>query len=98
MALATRCPHCQTTFRVANDQLKLHAGLVRCGSCHQTFNGIEHLVPPDQALRPATPAAPATPVVPPAAPAAPAAAHTVIAANAPAAFAAPLTRLHLPNR
>jgi predicted Zn finger-like uncharacterized protein len=28
MALATRCPHCQTTFRVANDQLKLHAGLV----------------------------------------------------------------------
>ncbi|WP_339936648.1 DUF3426 domain-containing protein [Undibacterium luofuense] len=57
MALATRCPHCQTTFRVANDQLKLHAGLVRCGACHQTFNGIEHLVPPDQAARPA----PATP-------------------------------------
>lgn len=45
MALATRCPHCQTTFRVANDQLKLHAGLVRCGSCRQTFNGVEHLVP-----------------------------------------------------
>ncbi|GGX41127.1 DUF3426 domain-containing protein [Undibacterium squillarum] len=89
MALATRCPHCQTTFRVANDQLKLHAGLVRCGACHQTFNGIEHLVPPDQALRPATPAAPATPVVPPDAPAAASAAHTEIAANAPAAFAAP---------
>jgi len=45
MALATRCPHCQTTFRVANDQLKLHAGLVRCGSCQQTFNGVEHLIP-----------------------------------------------------
>ncbi|WP_428718441.1 DUF3426 domain-containing protein [Undibacterium curvum] len=47
MALATRCPHCQTTFRVANDQLKLHAGLVRCGACHQAFNGVEHLVAPD---------------------------------------------------
>ncbi|MFZ6862325.1 DUF3426 domain-containing protein [Undibacterium sp. Ji67W] len=47
MALATRCPHCQTTFRVANDQLKLHAGLVRCGSCQQTFNGVEHLIPLD---------------------------------------------------
>lgn len=44
MALATRCPHCQTTFRVANDQLKLHAGMVRCGSCNEVFNGIEHLV------------------------------------------------------
>lgn len=48
MALATRCPHCQTIFRVANDQLKLHAGLVRCGSCQQTFNGVEHLVPPHE--------------------------------------------------
>ena len=46
MALATQCPHCQTTFRVANDQLKLHGGLVRCGSCQQTFNGIEHLLGP----------------------------------------------------
>lgn len=47
MALATRCPHCSTTFRVANDQLKLHAGLVRCGKCQQTFNGVENLVPLD---------------------------------------------------
>lgn len=46
MPLATQCPHCQTTFRVANDQLKLHAGLVRCGACQQTFNGIEHLLAP----------------------------------------------------
>lgn len=47
MALATQCPHCQTTFRVANDQLKLRAGLVRCGACREVFNGIEHLVRPD---------------------------------------------------
>jgi predicted Zn finger-like uncharacterized protein len=45
MALATRCPHCQTTFRVAHDQLKLRAGLVRCGACKEIFNGIEHLLP-----------------------------------------------------
>ncbi|PRC91366.1 DUF3426 domain-containing protein [Solimicrobium silvestre] len=43
MLLATKCPHCRTTFKVANDQLKLQAGLVRCGVCQQVFNGIEHL-------------------------------------------------------
>ncbi len=47
MALATKCPHCQTTFRVAHDQLKLRAGLVRCGHCKEIFNGIEHLLRPD---------------------------------------------------
>ncbi|MQR01360.1 DUF3426 domain-containing protein [Glaciimonas soli] len=47
MALATQCPHCLTTFRVANDQLKLRAGLVRCGSCREVFNGIEHLIRPE---------------------------------------------------
>jgi len=46
MALATQCPHCRTTFRVAQDQLKLRAGLVRCGHCKEIFNGIEHLLPP----------------------------------------------------
>ncbi|MFZ6708901.1 DUF3426 domain-containing protein [Undibacterium sp. TC9W] len=66
MALATRCPHCQTAFKVANDQLKLHAGLVRCGSCQQTFNAVENLLPGDgQKPVPApvpspTPARPAT--------------------------------------
>ena len=48
MALATRCPHCQTAFRVASDQLKLRAGLVRCGTCKQIFNGIENLLRPDE--------------------------------------------------
>lgn len=43
MSLATQCPHCRTTFKVANDQLTLHAGLVRCGICQQIFNGVEHL-------------------------------------------------------
>jgi predicted Zn finger-like uncharacterized protein len=47
MLLATQCPHCKTTFKVANDQLKLQSGLVRCGICHQVFNGIEHLADTD---------------------------------------------------
>lgn len=58
MALTTQCPHCQTTFKVVHDQLKLRAGLVRCGSCKQIFNGIEHLVRPEEAA-PSPPVAPA---------------------------------------
>ena len=54
MALATRCPHCQTAFRVASDQLKLRAGLVRCGTCKEIFNGIENLLHPDEDIVAAT--------------------------------------------
>lgn len=39
MALATKCPHCNTIFRVAADQLKLRGGIVRCGSCNGVFDG-----------------------------------------------------------
>lgn len=38
MALATRCPSCNARFRVAADQLKLRAGLVRCGACQHVFD------------------------------------------------------------
>ena len=44
MALATQCPHCKTTFRVAHDQLKLRAGIVRCGTCNEVFDGIAALI------------------------------------------------------
>lgn len=44
MALATQCPFCQTAFRVAGDQLKLRDGLVRCGHCHEVFDGNAHLL------------------------------------------------------
>ncbi|MBI3229525.1 MAG: DUF3426 domain-containing protein [Burkholderiales bacterium] len=93
MALATRCPQCGTTFKVAHDQLKLRAGMVRCGACKQVFNGIEHLVrnQADEvvtvgapAAAPTTPA-PVTPV--PAAPIPPAA--TPPAPTAPVATPAP---------
>src|SRR5205823_3568950 len=44
MALATQCPHCHTTFRVASDQLKLRGGIVRCGACQRIFDGNSHLI------------------------------------------------------
>ncbi|MEO7494942.1 MAG: DUF3426 domain-containing protein [Massilia sp.] len=44
MALATQCPHCHTTFRVAADQLKLRGGIVRCGACKEVFDGNAALV------------------------------------------------------
>jgi predicted Zn finger-like uncharacterized protein len=53
MALATQCPHCQTSFRVVHDQLKLRAGLVRCGTCAQIFNGVECLLAADNLPEPA---------------------------------------------
>jgi predicted Zn finger-like uncharacterized protein len=62
MALATQCPFCQTTFLVAHDQLKLRAGLVRCGHCHEIFDGNAHLLPerPGGDNWPPLPAAPST--------------------------------------
>lgn len=58
MALATKCPHCGTTFRVASDQLKLRGGIVRCGACQQVFDGNASLVDLDQLATPAPSAAP----------------------------------------
>ncbi len=63
MALATKCPHCHTVFKVAHDQLKLRGGIVRCGACNEIFDGNAALV--EQAF-----ALPVTPLIPPA-PAAP---------------------------
>ena len=40
----TRCPHCQTTFRIRLEQLAAAKGAVRCGSCFQVFKAAEHLV------------------------------------------------------
>ncbi len=43
MSLAATCPKCSTMFRVVADQLKLHQGAVRCGSCGTVFNAAERL-------------------------------------------------------
>lgn len=61
MALATRCPHCGTAFRVAADQLKLRGGIVRCGACKEVFNGNATLID----LNAAPEAAPGEPAAPP---------------------------------
>jgi predicted Zn finger-like uncharacterized protein len=41
--MLTRCPHCETTFRVTSEQLKVRQGSVRCGSCREVFNALESL-------------------------------------------------------
>ena len=39
----TRCPHCQTIFNVSAEQLRLAHGMVRCGQCMETFDGLVDL-------------------------------------------------------
>ncbi|MCX8086320.1 MAG: zinc-ribbon domain-containing protein [Rhodocyclaceae bacterium] len=60
--MLTRCPHCQTRFRITPEQLKARAGLVRCGVCREAFNALDSLS--DEPLFMA-PALPTTSAVPP---------------------------------
>ena len=46
MALATRCPHCGTAFKLVRDQLLLRQGWVRCGRCGEAFNAADHAFEP----------------------------------------------------
>ncbi len=48
----TRCPHCDTCFRVTEEQLQLAQGAVRCGRCFGTFNAREHLIDAEEARPP----------------------------------------------
>ena len=41
--LITTCGHCKARFRVTPQQLNTRQGQVRCGRCHQVFNGFESL-------------------------------------------------------
>jgi predicted Zn finger-like uncharacterized protein len=41
--LLTRCPGCQTTFRISEEVLRKAAGQVRCGRCSNTFNAYRDL-------------------------------------------------------
>lgn len=92
MAQATRCPHCDTAFKVVRDQLLLREGWVRCGHCGEPFNALDHLIElpaprPAAAAAPAPPplseaiATTATPAEPAAAPAEPAPVATPLAAG-----------------
>jgi predicted Zn finger-like uncharacterized protein len=86
--LFTRCPECETTFRVTDETLKKANGQVRCGRCASVFNAYAELhdpsaknFEPEAAQPPAPSEAAAAP--PSAAATLPAAAATVPAAAAP---------------
>lgn len=58
MRLITRCPQCETTFRVIPDQLNLAQGWVRCGRCTRVFEADQHLFEMSPEAPPSAPAAP----------------------------------------
>lgn len=43
MSQTTRCPACQTLFKVVPDQLRVSEGWVRCGQCSEIFDAALHL-------------------------------------------------------
>ena len=45
MSLITRCPACETMFKVVPDQLRISDGWVRCGQCGEIFDASQHLLP-----------------------------------------------------
>src|SRR6478736_3193792 len=45
--MVTRCPQCQTSFKVTEEHLKIANGAVRCGSCLLVFQARQHWVNPD---------------------------------------------------
>ncbi len=45
MSLITRCPACETLFKVVPDQLRIFEGWVRCGQCDDVFDASFHLLP-----------------------------------------------------
>jgi predicted Zn finger-like uncharacterized protein len=45
MSLITRCPACQTLFKVVPDQLRISEGWVRCGQCGEAFDASLRLLP-----------------------------------------------------
>jgi len=55
MSQITRCPHCQTSFKVVADQLRLAEGWVRCGQCKQIFDAFECLVDDEAWIQPPPP-------------------------------------------
>lgn len=68
--MLTRCPTCQTTFRVTAEQLRYRQGRVRCGKCHSVFDGLQSLLDETAAATPPAqePVAAPTPAPPPALP------------------------------
>lgn len=95
--MRTRCPACQTVFRIGDEQLRARRGAVRCGHCFHPFNALEHeVVDPAKAKAAPASAAPPAPALTAAATAptavAPAAAQATPAAKPAAAVAPAVTR------
>jgi predicted Zn finger-like uncharacterized protein len=56
MSLITRCPTCETMFKVVPDQLRVSEGWVRCGQCAEIFDATQNMVASADADLPGTPA------------------------------------------
>ena len=56
--MRTRCPDCQTVFRVTPEQLKARAGKVRCGHCQSVFNALDTLLDEENTATLAVPVPP----------------------------------------
>lgn len=52
MSLITRCPACQTLFKIVRDQLRISDGWVRCGQCDEIFDASLHLLQASPAATP----------------------------------------------
>lgn len=48
MSLKTRCPACDTVFKIVPDQLKISKGWVRCGRCAEVFDAAAHAAASDE--------------------------------------------------
>ena len=44
VVMRTRCPACNTVFRVTSEQLRAKAGKVKCGYCQYIFNAFDELI------------------------------------------------------
>lgn len=55
--MLTRCPACQTVFRLRAEQLRARHGEVRCGHCFHPFNALDQLIAEDAGRAPAPVAA-----------------------------------------
>jgi len=64
MSLITRCPTCETMFKVVPDQIRVSEGWVRCGQCAEIFDATQNMVPSAEPPAPTPPLA-AEPTKPP---------------------------------
>ena len=65
MSLITRCPGCETSFKVVPDQLRLSEGWVRCGQCDLVFDAALNMQAPENEAPPVTDVVPPSPPIAP---------------------------------